>query len=227
MTSLWPLVTAHWRLKLLVTLLFNCLFWAGYELLGHHVFFPIRTVPLTWLDLNTPYQPVAWGWVYLSQFSFTGTVPWLVPTKSGVFRYTAGLCFMTAVSFTFFLFFPVPAPRPEHLGPDLSMRLITAYDGLLNTFPSLHAGFLCYIGLLVRRLFRRRMPIVILGSAVAWGAAIMYATLATKQHYVVDLLAGGLVGWFSDWLAWRGSSEDIAAATIPLNSGITSQLGSR
>jgi membrane-associated phospholipid phosphatase len=221
------LFRAHWRLKLLLSVIFNCLFWTAYELMSRHAFFPPRTVPLTWLDLNVPFQPVPWGWIYLSQFSFTSVIPWLLSTKEGIRRYMAGLCFMTAVSFLFFLFFPVAAPRPLDTGADLSMRWIITYDKLFNTFPSLHAGFLCYIGLLAWRLSGRAMPLPLAAIGVAWGAAIMYATLATKQHYAVDLVAGGILGCVSDWLAWRGSADEIAAPTIPRKSGITSQAGSR
>ena len=41
---------AHWRLKALMAAVFNVLFWACYELLAHRAFFPLREIPLTWLD---------------------------------------------------------------------------------------------------------------------------------------------------------------------------------
>jgi membrane-associated phospholipid phosphatase len=81
--------------------------------------------------------------------------------------------------------------------------MIVRLDGTYNAFPSLHAGFLVYTLALGFRLLGRRLhPLVVAGIGI-WTALILYATLATKQHYVLDLLAGGMIGFVAHGLAWR------------------------
>lgn len=216
---------AHWRTKLWLTAVLNLLFWAGYGLLSHHAFFPLRTPPLTWLDRAVPYQPKPWGWIYLSQFLFTGTLPWLLPTKDGLRRYVSGMAFMCVVSFTIFLFFPVAAPRPPDPPAAGAMAWIVGYDGPLNAFPSLHAGFLIYTAELTWRMFRGQRSRAVIVGGVLWGALILYATLATRQHFALDLAAGAALGYISDRLAWRGSSGARAAATMARSNGVTAHVG--
>ncbi len=216
---------AHWRLKLLLTAVFNILFWSGYEFLGHHAFFPLREIPLTCLDRIIPYQPQPWGWVYLSQFSFTSLLPWFLSTRNEVLRCSAGLVIMSVFSFAIFLFFPVAAPIRTSAQDHMAMTVIAAYDGSLNCFPSLHAAFLCYMAALGWRLFGNTATRLVVGICVAWGASILYATIATRQHYALDLAAGAVVGCLAYWLAWRGA--DSAAATTPRNNGAMSREGLR
>ncbi len=217
---------AHWRLKLLVTAAFNLFFWVGYEVLGRHAFFPLRAISLTWLDQAIPYQPQLWGWIYLSQFSFTSLLPWFLRIRSDVLRCTAGLAIMCSLSFAVFFLFPVPPPiRSISAGEPFSMAIIAAYDGSYTCFPSLHAAFLCYMAALAWRLFQKSMPPFGWLLCALWGLGILYATIATRQHYALDLAAGAAVGGFSYWLAWRGS--DKACATTRSSSGVASHEGAR
>jgi membrane-associated phospholipid phosphatase len=216
---------AHWRLKLRLTVVLNLFFWAGYALLSRHAFFPLHTLPLTWLDRTVPFQPEPWGWVYLSQFLFTGTLPWLIPTNAGLRRYVTGLIFMSTVSFAIFLFFPVASPHPSSLTATGAMGWIVGYDGPFNAFPSLHAGFLIYMASLTWRMFRGRLSGAVICGGLVWGALILYATLATRQHYALDLVAGAALGYAADRLAWRGSSGASAAATMALSNGVASHDG--
>jgi membrane-associated phospholipid phosphatase len=222
-----PLLTAHWRLKVALTAALNVLFWGGYGFLGHHAFFSLRAVPLTALDHAVPFQPVPWAWIYLSQYLFVVVLPWLLTTREAILRYAAGVLIMSCASFGCFLFFPTPGPRPLEVGGDFAMRTIANYDGTLNACPSLHAVFLVYMALLAWRMFGRVAPVLTVGASFMWGAAILYSTLATKQHYVIDLVAGSMLGVLADWLAWRGSTPATAEITIPRKSGSTSQAGSR
>lgn len=208
-------LTQHWRLKLFLSVALNAFFWTFYSLLGRHAFFPVQTLPLTWLDRAIPFQPQPWGWIYLSQFLFTASLPWLIESKSELFRYTRGLLLMSSGSFAIFFFFPVASPRPPIAemteGP---MAWILFYDGNFNAFPSLHAGFLVYMSLLARRLTVDGRKWMTSAISILWGGLILYATIATRQHYAVDLLAGAALGWFSDWLAWRGHSLSESEATM-------------
>ena len=200
--SLWLRVKAHWQIKLLLTATLNALFWTGYAFLSRHTFFPVHSLPVMWLDAAVKFQPV-WGWIYLTEFGVTGTVPWLIVSTPELRRYVIGLLFLSLTSFLIFLVFPVASPRPPVLPVEGPVAMIVRLDGTYNAFPSLHAGFLVYTLALGLRLFGRRLhPLVVAGIGI-WTALILYATLATKQHYVLDLLAGGMIGFVAHGLAWR------------------------
>ena len=215
---------AEWRLKLVLLVVFNSVFWSGYQVLSRHAFFPMRAVPLTLLDHTVPFQPEPWAWVYLSQFVFTGALPLLLTTREAIRRYSVSLVVMSAVGFAVFFFFPTPGPRPMEVGGNLAMKWIAAGDGTMNAFPSLHAAFIICMSVLAWRMFGRAHPLRVVVVAAFLGGAILFSTLATKQHYVLDLLAGAALGWLADRLAWRGAS---AAAMMPFKSGSTSQCGAR
>lgn len=215
-----------WRLKLVLTAAICLLFWPTYSFLGRHHYFPLWMPLLTPIDSAVEFQPFPWAWVYLSQFMITTLVPWMLYTREQIRRCVSEILVLSLASFIIFLFLPVASPRPlgEWTG---GMGVIAAYDGALDAFPSLHAGFLACMGLVSWRIFGKSMPLAACVAAVIWGMAILYSTLATRQHYVADLVAGVALGVAADWLSWRGWDQDAAAATIPRSSGVIFQSGSR
>lgn len=216
-----------WQQKLWLTVGICAVFWPIYSLLSWHAVFPFRSVPQTSLDKIVGFSQQPWGWIYLSQYLYVVTIPWLMSTRTEALRYVAGLTLMCGVSFMIFFFCPVRGPRPESFGTGLAFALIARFDGGLNTFPSLHAGFMTYTFALGWRLFRQRLWGSVACGFLLWGCLILYSTLAVKQHYVWDLVAGGLIGLISDWFAWRGSGSCRVASTMLCRSGEISQLGKR
>lgn len=216
---------AHWRLKVLLTAVVNLLFWSGYSWLGRSTFFPAWVPPRTWLDRAIPFQPEPWAWVYLSQFLVAALLPWLIGTRDMLRRYVFGLTLMSLASFAVFFVLPVASPRAGAVGGGGAMALVLAYDGAWNAFPSLHAGFLAYLGRLGWRMFGGVAPRWVWVLASGWGGAVLYATIATRQHYVVDLIAGAGLGLFADGIAWRRSTELKAVTTISRSSGVAFQDG--
>jgi membrane-associated phospholipid phosphatase len=220
-------VISCWREKLALTLALNLFFWVPYSLLSRHEVFPARAIPLTWFDAAVGFSPDPWGWIYLSQFLYTGTIPWLIAPRADIRKYVVGLSLMCGTSFLIFLFFPVRAPRPEPFGPGSALSFIAQYDGGLNAFPSLHAAFMIYTFALGWRLFGGRLPRWLIVGAVLWGVLILYATLATKQHFAWDLIAGALLGYLSDRFAWRGAHCRTAPSTILSIRESTSHAGDK
>lgn len=220
--------TACWRRKLALSALLGAGFWAGYSVLGRHAFLPLRDIPLLWPDRAIPYQPAPWGWIYLTPFLVSSILPWLLPSAEALRRYAAGFLWLVLPSFLIFLLFPVAAPRPDLPVTDTAMRLIRGYDGPLNCFPSLHAGFLVFHLALAWRMCGRRAPLPVVIAALTWGVAVLVSTLATRQHYTLDLVAGAVLGALADRLAWRTMSYEAAAAVkIPPSNGSIPQAGAR
>lgn len=195
-TLLWP--------KLGLTLAINFLFWGGYGWLGRHAVFPVRPMGVTWLDERVVFSPEPWAAVYLSQFLLTGLLPWLIDSASVLRRYVRAMLLLSGVSFLIFFVWPVASPRPEEHGGSVLMAWIARADGAYNAFPSLHAGFIALIGGLGWRMFGRRPTWLVVALFGAWAAAILHSTLATRQHYAWDLVAGLGLGLLADRWAWRG-----------------------
>ena len=224
----WWRIGTLWQTKLWLTLAGSIVFWTIYLFLSRHALLPIHTLPLTPLDRWAGFQPQPWAWVYESNFLITGIIPWLITTRETLRRYVIGLALLAGVNFAIFVLFPVAAPRPPELETSSFLLLFARIDGPLNAFPSLHAGTLIYTLALGWRLFGARLNPIIIGAMLVWAGLILFATLATKQHYAVDLLAGGALGWCADRFAWRHAPvEETASASKRRNMGATSQAGSR
>lgn len=204
-------VVALCRAKAGLTLLVNALFWGGYGWLSRHAVFPVRPMAVTWLDEAVHFVPEPWAAVYLSQFLLTGGLPWLIDTAGVLRRYVHALAWLSAASFVVFLVWPVASPRPETLPTSGPMAWIAQADGTYNAFPSLHAGFLVLMGGLGWRMFVHRPPWIVRVFFMLWATAILYATLATRQHYAWDLAAGLALGLLADRMAWRGFNRSAPA----------------
>jgi membrane-associated phospholipid phosphatase len=212
------------RLKVGLTIGLNLLFWLGYGSLSRHALFTECSIPLTWLDRAVPFAPRFWAWVYLSQFAITGGLPWLIDSRAVLGRYVVGLAVLSGVSFMIFLFWPVASPRPADLSDAGPMWWIARGDGPYNAFPSLHAGFLVFMGGMGWRMFPARPNPALCLLFLTWSAAILYSTLATRQHYALDLVAGGVIGLVADRVAWAGFTG-VAAHKTFRNSGAMSHDG--
>jgi membrane-associated phospholipid phosphatase len=99
---------------------------------------------------------------------------------------------LMVVSSTFFILYPVEYPRDplvvRTLG-DWNMAIIHRLDPPINCFPSSHCAVAMLAALGLREVNRKAWyP----GMVVALG--ICLATLMTRQHYVVDTLAGMTLG---------------------------------
>lgn len=177
-----------------------------YFLLQNHSVLPPRTVPRTPLDGWIGFGP-GWVWAYESIAVLVPLAVLLATRRQELLRYAQGLALLCTISFVTFLVFPVVGPRPE-VPPEHAMyAALVALDAPLNSFPSLHAGLTAYSLLFAYRAFGpsldRRGRRVLAGLAWIWAGAILYGTLATKQHWAVDLPPGLLAGWLGHRFAWR------------------------
>jgi membrane-associated phospholipid phosphatase len=215
----------EWRFKLSLGLTLAALFCFPYFLLEYHPLFPSRTLPLSWLDRAAGFHPM-WIWPYQSIYLLINALPWLATSREQLRRYTVGFGALCAVGFAVFLLFPVRAPRPAVERATGMFRLLLLYDRPLNALPSLHAGLLVYTLAFGRRVVGRALPWKVWLALLAWSGVILYATLATKQHYAVDLVAGAVLAAGCDALAWfsrdrsmageaRGREEPVPLMPVP------------
>jgi membrane-associated phospholipid phosphatase len=190
-----PRLKAHWRFKLMAGAIIGIAFFIGYFLLlGFHAF-PVREIPATALDRLITFQPRALL-LYLSLYLYVPIVPWLLDNKRDLNAYCLALSGLCLVGLVIFLFWPTAIPRPD----SAAYRPLIAIDGPGNACPSLHAACAVFSALCIDRLARHLGDRGLArGLSWLWCLGILYATLATKQHVAIDLVAGTLLG-----AAWAG-----------------------
>ena len=170
--------------------------------------FPRRTLPALALDGWIDFAP-GWLWAYLSIALLVPLAPLLATRRDDLWRYARGLALVCVPCFVAFLLVPVEGPRPEALPAHGAYEWLASVDRPTNSFPSLHAALAVYSMLFACRVLRRdlsRAPWTALAAAGSvWVLAILYSTLATRQHWAIDLPAGVLLAWVADARAWRSA----------------------
>jgi membrane-associated phospholipid phosphatase len=209
----------HWRLKALLALALSLLFCGPYFLIGHFPVFPVRVLPLTWVDRAAGFHPYEWVWVYQSVYVPVNVIPWLARRREELARYARGFAVLSAVSFVVFFFYPVRAPKPPVADATGMYWLLLQYDAPQNAFPSLHAGLLVFTLCFGRRIFRGQLPPGLGVVCLAWAGLILCGTLTTKEHYFVDIVAGAALGLLAHAWAWRGAAQASEVAAPPPRPG--------
>jgi membrane-associated phospholipid phosphatase len=184
--------------------------------------FPHRTPYLTALDRLIPFDP-AWIWPYLSITLLVPLMPMLSTSREQLGRYARGLALLCLACFAAFLLFPVLGPRPDVFPEHGLYALIVSYDRPSNSLPSLHAGLTTYSLLYGYRVLRGELAgrgrIAYMAFAAIWGGAILYSTMATKQHWAMDLPAAVLLAYGAHALAWRGAPNAQGRESVALSAG--------
>jgi membrane-associated phospholipid phosphatase len=208
-------VRTELRLKVQLSAALALGFCVPYFVLQAMPLFPVRTLPLSSIDRAVGFSP-GWIWVYQSVYLLLAGVPWLAGERGTLRRYARGFALLSVIGFICFLCVPIAAPRPADVPTTGMFGLLVSYDGVLNSLPSLHCALAAYSVLLARRLCRESasaaVRVVVPVGLAAWCLAIAYATLATKQHYFVDVPPGILLAWLGDRWAWRSAAPAAAGA---------------
>jgi membrane-associated phospholipid phosphatase len=186
-----------WPTKLWLGTLLIVLFCGGYFTIQHHPLRPATSLPPSFIDRAIPFSP-AWTGIYQSMYLML-TFAWLARTRGDLGRYTLGLALVAAGGFACFLIWPISGPRPGSIATiGGAYALLVRYDAPTNSFPSLHIALAvftaCFALSMIDTARPRRMLAIIV---IPWITLIAYATLATKQHYAIDLPPGALLGWLS------------------------------
>ena len=145
------------------------------------------------IDDRIPYSP-RWVWIYsFLYYTVIVAINWTV-TSPRQFLYVA-ISYMLLLGFQmlFFVFLPVATPaewRTCTTGRGRSERFLAFvqnFDARSNSFPSMHTSVATLTAL---HLYPAFGPVVF-----AFPVLIGLSCLFTKQHYIVDLPAGALLGW--------------------------------
>jgi hypothetical protein len=182
-----------WWLKFLGVCAFMWLFFIGYF---HTLRYPLHDVvvmPLTWLDDAVAFVPQAL-WVYLSLWLYVGVAPGLLSSFRELLLYTAWIGALCLIGLACFYFWPTAVPRPAlDLSAYPGFALLQGVDAPGNACPSLHVATAAFTALWVEHvLWTIGAPRWLRGSNALWVGAIVWSTMATRQHVAWDV-AGGLL----------------------------------
>jgi len=188
-------LSTRWRTKIAGNVLgILVFFWAYFWVLKHPFFQPFE-IPLTSLDDWIGFSPSAvllYGslWVYLS-------LPLaLLKRKSELMSFGIAAFAIAATGLVIFVVWPTTIPPSnivwsQHPGT----AFLKGIDASGNACPSLHVAYAVFAAGWLHRLLHE----VGAGGATKtvnwlWCAAILYSTIATRQHVVLDVVAGAALG---------------------------------
>jgi len=84
----------------------------------------------------------------------------------------------------------------------------------------LHAGLALYSLLFGLRVLRGALAPAarraVTGLGTLWVALILYSTLATRQHWAIDLPAGMALAFAAYALAWRSAEPVVQRGELPV-----------
>jgi len=185
----------HWMIKVAGTVAFMVAFFVVYFWLLNHPRFPVTTVPRIFIDRMIPFQPGALT-LYLSLWIYVTIAPALLRFPREFVSYAVSATILSVIGFAIFVVWPTAVPKAE-VDPILlpSLSQLKAVDASGNAFPSLHVAFAVFTALWFGRLLREMQAgIFIRAFNWVWCIAIVYSTMAIRQHVALDAISGALLG---------------------------------
>jgi len=179
-----------------ISLFFVLYFWAARSPQAAVTVMPVLELD-RWFTLREELLPVYGSlWVYVS------LAPSFAKDRPELLRYTVRAVLMSLVGFAFYLFYPTAVPD---FGVDWTqygtLHFLRAGDASRNAFPSLHVSFAvltCHV--LAGQLRRIGVPGGWRALNLLWCAGIIYSTVAIRQHVVIDVAGGLVLGVALAWL---------------------------
>lgn len=178
---------------------FTWIFFIAYFELLRGPAHPVTVMPLTPLDALIPFQPGA-VWAYVSLWVYIGIAPALLPTMAAGYRYAAWAAALCGSGLLCFWLWPTMVPPSLHAvdagsAAEAGFALLRGIDAAGNACPSLHVASAVFSGMWIARVLRAAgAPGALQAINLAWLLAIVWSTVAIRQHVVLDVAAGAALG---------------------------------
>lgn len=181
---------ARFWLKVVGITAYMWLFFMGYFHLLRHPTGPVVVMPLTVIDHWVGFQPWAL-WPYLSLWLYVSLPPGLLRNTRELLRYGVWVGALLVAGLACFWWWPTAVPHGPMLTDHPGFALLRGVDAAGNACPSLHVAAAAFSAIWLHRLLRQmRAPAWLLGVNLVWVSAIVWSTLAVKQHVWWDVLGG-------------------------------------
>jgi hypothetical protein len=155
------------------------------------------------LDKMIPFIPF-WSSIYLLCYLFWALNAVLTARegKDTWYKFACAYVLAELTCCLFYIFFPTTMPRPEVTGSgifDMTMRFIYKVDLPYNLLPSIH----CMLSWLVTRYLigSSKIPKWYQALSVINCFLIFLSTLFTRQHVLIDIVAGVVVAELAAFVA--------------------------
>jgi len=160
-------------------------------------------IPAVSLDRLLPLMPT-WGLVYGALYLVLIALPiFIVREDLHIRRLFLAYVAVWLTAYACFLLYPTAAPRPPKIDEGgfvaWGLQFLYSADPPYNCFPSLHVAHSVVSALVCYRVHRRVGVMAILCASL-----VAVSTLFTKQHYVLDVVAGVLLGCLAHATFFRG-----------------------
>jgi len=181
--------------KLILFSIGLAVFLIGYLVTNHFPLFEPRLLPVFEFEKQIPFIPQT-GWIYTSDYVYLMVMTYLL-RKKPIDRYFWSFLTLNSINFSFYIAYPTIFPRENfpiesiNFG-NLALHLARLVDAPTNCFPSSHIGA-CMLGALFLLTISRKHFFIFL----TWAALISLSTLTVKQHYIIDIPGGIIVGIIS------------------------------
>ncbi|HEY1898823.1 MAG TPA: phosphatase PAP2 family protein [Steroidobacteraceae bacterium] len=188
-------VRQRFILTVISTTLLTGLFFVGYFCVQRHPAYAPTMMPQTGLDRIIPFQPQALL-AYVSLWVYVGVGPGVQRTVREFAVYGLWLCGLCLCGLSIFYLWPTQVPSPLLSAISFpGFGALHRVDETSNACPSMHVAVAIFTAVRVGGVLRSvRAPLWLRSLNVIWCMAIVYSTLAIKQHVVLDVIAGALVG---------------------------------
>ncbi|MDX2111370.1 MAG: phosphatase PAP2 family protein [Verrucomicrobiota bacterium] len=184
-----------WLLKLVGISGGMGLFFAVYFWVLNHPLGTVTTMPTMALDELIPFRSGALG-LYLSLWVYVSLVPALTKNFRELGHYGLAALILSLLGLGIFFIWPTAVPITNidwTLYP--SIAFLKTHDASGNACPSLHVAFAVLSAFWFERIIREiQAPGYLRVLNWLWCLGIIYSTIATRQHVVLDALAGALLG---------------------------------
>jgi PAP2 superfamily len=184
-----------WLLKASgTTIVMAAFFWCYFLVLAKPLY-PAFEVPLTSLDHLIPFTPSAYG-VYISLWLYVSLPPAFLGNLRVLLSFGGWVTALCAFGLLVFWLFPTKTPFFEinwALYPQLA--LIKNMDASGNACPSMHVATAVFSAFWIDAILTASSaPRALRLISVLHCVAIIWSTIAIRQHVVIDALLGALLG---------------------------------
>lgn len=164
---------------------------------SERVIYSTKTV----LDDTIPFRPNM-AIFYFSGF-ILGNMAYIMLNSTESFPLIAlgyGIQFVASISL--YLLYPCRIDRYENFIPDsIPGYLLATFQRIskpFNSFPSMHVSFCLFSALSVFGFGSRSEGFVM----IVWTVMVALSALLTRQHYVIEVLMGAVLGAGAYWFIW-------------------------
>ena len=175
-------------------------FFTAYFFLLKNPAFPVTVMPLLAMDHWVVFSPLALI-PYFSLWVYCSLPVMVMPERARLINFGIWIGVMCLFALSIFYFLPSAVPAAnidwsQHPG----VSFLKAVDAAGNACPSMHVAAAVYSSFwLYWLLAELRMGWRAQSVQIIWGLAIVYSTLATKQHVSLDVWAGIALGIAFAW----------------------------